>query len=137
MDRYDLWKDTILIMNTDHGFLLSEHDWWENGLFGMHGGHVNVTDGRYVDMRASATEDNAPLYQYTHMPTRMRSPSKPEEMRGMRVHQPFSFTKDCPVMQIDAHGRKRNVHQFGILLFDIDADPAQVQPLNDELSSAV
>ncbi len=27
-DKYDLWKDTLLIVNTDHGFLLGEHDWW-------------------------------------------------------------------------------------------------------------
>lgn len=27
-DRHDLWKDTLLIVNTDHGFLLGEHDWW-------------------------------------------------------------------------------------------------------------
>lgn len=25
-DRYDLWKDTALIVNTDHGFLLGEHN---------------------------------------------------------------------------------------------------------------
>lgn len=25
-DEYDLWKDTALIVNTDHGFLLGEHD---------------------------------------------------------------------------------------------------------------
>ncbi len=28
MDRYDLWKDTMLIVNTDHGYMLGEHDWW-------------------------------------------------------------------------------------------------------------
>lgn len=28
MDRYDMWKDTMLIVNTDHGFLLGEHEWW-------------------------------------------------------------------------------------------------------------
>ncbi|NLG50199.1 MAG: sulfatase [Chloroflexi bacterium] len=28
MDRYNLWDDTLLIVNTDHGFLLAEHDWW-------------------------------------------------------------------------------------------------------------
>jgi arylsulfatase A-like enzyme len=28
MDRLDLWKDTLLIVFTDHGFLLSEHDYW-------------------------------------------------------------------------------------------------------------
>lgn len=28
MDKYDMWKDTMLIVNTDHGFLLGEHLWW-------------------------------------------------------------------------------------------------------------
>lgn len=28
MDQYDMWKDTLLLINTDHGFLLGEHDWW-------------------------------------------------------------------------------------------------------------
>jgi arylsulfatase A-like enzyme len=28
MDELDLWRDTMLIVNTDHGFLLGEHDWW-------------------------------------------------------------------------------------------------------------
>lgn len=28
MDRYDLWKDTLLIVCTDHGYLLGEHGWW-------------------------------------------------------------------------------------------------------------
>lgn len=27
-DRLDLWKDTCLIVTTDHGFLLAEHEWW-------------------------------------------------------------------------------------------------------------
>lgn len=28
MDKHDLWKDTMVIVNTDHGFLLGEHDAW-------------------------------------------------------------------------------------------------------------
>lgn len=28
MDQYNLWDDTLLIVNTDHGFLLGEHGWW-------------------------------------------------------------------------------------------------------------
>lgn len=28
MDAHDMWGDTALILTTDHGFLLSEHDWW-------------------------------------------------------------------------------------------------------------
>lgn len=27
MDEYRMWEDTLLIVNTDHGFLLGEHDW--------------------------------------------------------------------------------------------------------------
>lgn len=32
MDEMDLWKDTLLIVNTDHGFMLGEHDWWGKGV---------------------------------------------------------------------------------------------------------
>ena len=31
-DRYHLWKDTMLIVNTDHGYLLGEHGWWSKGM---------------------------------------------------------------------------------------------------------
>jgi arylsulfatase A-like enzyme len=27
-DANDLWRDTCLVLTTDHGFLLGEHDWW-------------------------------------------------------------------------------------------------------------
>jgi arylsulfatase A-like enzyme len=27
-DEHDLWSDTAIILTTDHGFLLGEHDWW-------------------------------------------------------------------------------------------------------------
>ena len=28
MDEHDMWKDTMLIVCTDHGLLLGEHNWW-------------------------------------------------------------------------------------------------------------
>lgn len=31
MDAKDMWRDTMLIVGTDHGFLLSEHNWWGKG----------------------------------------------------------------------------------------------------------
>ncbi|MBR3358742.1 MAG: sulfatase [Solobacterium sp.] len=31
-DRYDLWNDTMLIVNTDHGYMLGEHGWWSKGM---------------------------------------------------------------------------------------------------------
>ena len=27
-DEYGLWEDTAIVLSTDHGFLLGEHDWW-------------------------------------------------------------------------------------------------------------
>jgi arylsulfatase A-like enzyme len=27
-DEHDLWANTALVLTTDHGFLLGEHDWW-------------------------------------------------------------------------------------------------------------
>jgi arylsulfatase A-like enzyme len=27
-DEHDLWKDTALVVSTDHGYLMGEHDWW-------------------------------------------------------------------------------------------------------------
>jgi hypothetical protein len=31
-DEYGLWADTALVVSTDHGFLLGEHDWWGKNL---------------------------------------------------------------------------------------------------------
>ena len=28
MDEHDMWDDTMLLVVTDHGFMLGEHDWW-------------------------------------------------------------------------------------------------------------
>ena len=36
MDEYDLWDDTLLIVNTDHGFLLGEHGWWGKGIMPLY-----------------------------------------------------------------------------------------------------
>jgi arylsulfatase A-like enzyme len=203
MDRYDMWKDTMLIVNTDHGYLLAEHEWWakctqpfynevahiplfiwdprsgkrgernsclvqtidfaptlleyfgvdipqdmlgktlkdviasnrpirEAALFGLHGAHVNITDGRYVYMRGPARPENGPVYDYTLMPTHMRKRFSVEEMRSAELVGPFSFTKGCPVLKTKScPWEDRNYHQFGTLLFDLEHDPRQEQPLDD------
>jgi arylsulfatase A-like enzyme len=41
-DEYDLWKDTMLIVNTDHGFLLGEHDWWGKAAMPAYGEIVHT-----------------------------------------------------------------------------------------------
>jgi hypothetical protein len=204
MDAHDLWDDTMLIVNTDHGFLLGEHDWWakcimpfydeiartplfvwdprvgqagqkrqslvqtidlaptlldffgqeipkdmqgrplrgvitddtpirQAGLFGIHGGHVNVTDGRYVYMRGPAREDNAPLNRYTVMPCHMTHTLSPKQLRYATLAEPFEFTKDCPLLKIPTGAwREDLLTKFGTILFDTQADPQQRTPLDDE-----
>jgi arylsulfatase A-like enzyme len=202
MDELGLWKDTMLIVNTDHGFLMGEHDLWakcampfyqevahtplfiwdprckkqgerrqslvqtidlpatlleyfgaplppdmqgvplratvasdapvrEAGLFGLHGAHVNVTDGRYVYMRAPQAEINGPIFNYTLMPTHMRKHFAPEEFEGVELAEPFSFTKGCKTLKTSANPRL-NPHDYGTLLFDLDKDPDQERPLHDD-----
>ena len=62
----------------------------EAALFGVHGGHVNVTDGRYVYMHACAEPSNQPLYDYTLMPMHMNAPfnqkSFPTSALPMSLH---------------------------------------------------
>ena len=206
MNAHEMWNDTMLIVCTDHGFLLGEHDWWakniqpwynenahtplfiwdprsqitaerrqslvqmidfpatlldyfdiplpaemegqplaqtiqndvpvrEAALFGSHGGHVNVTDGRYIYMRAPANPDNQPLYEYTLMPSHMRGLFTPEELRGAELAPPFSFSKGCPTLKLPARPWV-DAHPFGTLLFDLETDPGQERPLaNPEIES--
>ena len=32
MDEHSLWDDTVVILTTDHGFLLGEHEWWAKNI---------------------------------------------------------------------------------------------------------
>jgi len=206
MDRHHLWDDTMLIVGTDHGFLLGEHDWWgkwvppwydelihnplfiwdprfrvraesraalvqtidfgptlldyfnaprtpdmqgvpltgvisddtpvrEAGLFGMFGGMVNVTDGRYVYMRAPAGPDNTPLYEHTLMPTVVDRRADVEELRDMMLAEPFTFTKGVRTLKIPAVAvihRLAYTHGYGTMLFDLKTDPGQMRPLVDD-----
>jgi arylsulfatase A-like enzyme len=202
MDKNDMWKDTMLIVNTDHGYLLGEHGWWsksvmpvyeeiahtplfiwdpragirserrqsivqtvdmaptlldffgvplpanmdgrplketvqsdqpirETALFGYHGGHVNITDGKYVYMRAPISPKNEPLYEYTLMPTHMRQMFASEELQQIELQQPFEFTKGCQIMKIRAGEGFVNAFQFGSKLFDTEKDPEQKEEIEN------
>jgi hypothetical protein len=98
-------------------------------LFGTYGSHVNLTNGRYVYMRAPV-DDNQPLYEYTLMPTHIRWLFTPEELQTAELAGPFSFTKDCRVLRMNGHpwGNPRG---YGTLLFDLVADPGQMTPIDD------
>ncbi|SKB72008.1 Arylsulfatase A [Arthrobacter sp. 31Cvi3.1E] len=103
----------------------------EAGLFGSFGGHVSVTDGRYVYMRTSVSRDNQPLREFTLMPTHMNSRFSPSELRSATLVPPLPFTKDVPVLEVAGHAIG-NPFAFGCLLFDLEADPEQNNPLIDD-----
>lgn len=98
-------------------------------IFGIFGGHINVTDGRHVLMQAPV-DPEAPLYEYTLMPTRMKRPFTPQEMHGLEgLAEPFGFTKGCRTMKIAGSGWLPRFEDS--LLFDVEADPKQEKPLDD------
>jgi arylsulfatase A-like enzyme len=203
MDENDMWDDTMLIVNTDHGYLLGEHGWWAKNkppfyneialmplfiwdprtgvkserrnslvqtidlpptlleffgvpipqdvqgkplknviladepvrkaaLFGIHSGPVNCTDGRYIYMRASASVKNEPLYNYTLIPLLTHGPFRLKELQTMELAEPFSFTKGCKVLKIEA-GAWGDVDPelYETLLFDLQQDPGQQHPINN------
>ncbi|MFE5321634.1 sulfatase [Paenibacillus sp. NPDC056579] len=206
MDELDLWKDTMLIVNTDHGFLLGEHDQWAKcvqpfynevahtplfiwdprsqvrgerrsslvqmidiaptlleyfgldippdmtgqplgetittdlpvrdvALFGIHGGHVNCTDGRYVYMLGPAGEINGPLYNYTLMPTHMRSRFAVAELTDAELVEPFAFTKGLRTLKVHGSGAHRGI-DLRTRLFDLEKDLEQQAPFRDAETEA-
>ena len=103
----------------------------ETGLFGSYGGHVSVTDGRYVYMRACATPANAPLLEHTLMPTHMNARFTPAELADAELVGPLPFTQGAPVLRMPGVSFG-NPYLFGTLLFDLNLDPEQQQPLIDD-----
>ncbi len=230
-DELDLWRDTMLIVNTDHGYLLGEHGWWSKivmpcydeiahtplfiydprfpdtagqareeivqtidlpatlleffgldcpadmqgqpirkvieknrpirdyALYGIHGAHINIFDGRYVYMKAPVTEANRPLYEYTTMPMHMRNLFSVGELQRAEAlsGSAFPFLKGCPVWKIpkgngngerdfsdllingmDSEEAKHidnnsmvNAANFGDKLFDMEKDPHQETEIKD------
>lgn len=99
-------------------------------IFGSFGGHVNVTDGRYVYMRSNETEQPE-LHEYTLVPYRLSGAISAEEMADATLsEQSFSFTGDYPLLKVPvASPLQLEIGQH--LLFDVQADPEQVNPLDD------
>ena len=103
----------------------------EAALYGLHGGHVNATDGRYTYMRSAAAADNAPLYNYTLMASHMRYLFTVEELKSTELQAPFAFTKGCPTMKIEKAAHPWQFPEFETRLYDLETDPRQEKPLQD------
>jgi len=108
----------------------------EAALFGTFGGHVNVTDGRYVYMRAPTGATNGPLYNYTLMATHMRRCFSPAELQAAELSPPFAFTKGCPLLKTPGAPFMQDPCTLGTLLFDLQEDPGQEHPIQDPIVEA-
>ncbi len=91
-------------------------------IFGMHGAHVNITDGRHVYMRAPQNPENKPLFQYTLMPTHIRSMFAVNDFVDLQVGGPFTFTKGAQTMKIENGSWIARDRQFDTILWDTAAD---------------
>lgn len=115
-------------------------------LFGQHGAHISITDGRYVYMRApepqyrstlewgkpeSREVDEAGPFNYTLMPTHMRGRFSVEELSNITLAEPFSFTKGLSTMRVPAPSRGL-LDDYETMLFDLKNDPGQTNPIRDE-----
>lgn len=76
MDKYGLWRDTMLIINTDHGFLLGEHGW------------LGKNTGPYYNEIA-----NIPLFIYD-----------PRNERNTDISNDLVQTVDLPATILDLFG---------------------------------
>lgn len=207
MDQYNMWDDTMLIVNTDHGFLLGEHDYlgknfWpmhqevihtpfyihvphkpvgrrqalcqtidiaptlldyfqlpmpdnmegksllpvveedkvihDYALFGVHGGHVNITDGQYVFMKASHDETNQPYVECTLMPTQMRGFFNEDTLNTMELVSGDKLSHGISYLKMKGNTYMKS-HMFGDLLFDIRENEIQIndQAIQDRLQNAM
>jgi arylsulfatase A-like enzyme len=110
------------------------------GIFGMFGGPIGATDGRYTYYLYPQDLYGPGLHEYTLMPMHLSSLFSASEMKTAAMHPPFDFTKGMPVMRIDAlkdarripmHDDKQFDPDFGTTLYDLAADPRQLKPFRD------
>lgn len=106
-------------------------------LYGIFGGAINATDGRYTYFRYPADMDAAPLFEYTLMPAHNRSLFTIEELSPATLHHHFDFTRAAPVLRLPARAdARRSPRQGGFadartVLYDLTTDPRQMSPLDN------
>jgi len=211
MDAHNLWHDTAVVLSTDHGFMLGEHDWWAKNrqpfyqeiahipliiyhpdfadrggerrqaltqttdimptllhlhgaetppgldgrslvpvlaqdqevhaavIYGLFGAATNVTDGRYTYFRYPDNMATQELWEYTLMPTHLKSFFKAKEFENASLERSFSFLRGYPVLKLPARrDAQRPPGQGGppmdarTVLYDLAVDPQQLSPIDDD-----
>ena len=110
------------------------------GIFGMFGGPIGATDGRYTYYLYPEDLYAPGLYEYTLMPMHLHTLFSGAEMRTAKLAEPFDFTKQMPLLRIDALKDARRIPMqdgkkfdpgVGTTLYDLATDPKQMRPFRD------
>lgn len=100
MDGYDLWKDTMLIVNTDHGFLLGEHRQWAKCHCPFYAEVSHIPLFIWDPRCAVAGQTRKSLVQTIDLPATLLEyfgQPIPENMQGYPLRNTIS--EDCPVRE--------------------------------------
>ena len=104
----------------------------EAALFGYHGSHVNLVAGRHAYYRGGDGE--TAVNSYTMNPQQMRRRAGLDALRAAELDEPLADSRGVRPLRVPAGVTKPNHRRT--LLFDLAADPAQDQPLDDSASEA-
>lgn len=98
MDRYQLWEDTMLIVNTDHGYLLGEHEWWSKNVMPVYNEIANIPLFIYDPRSRIMGESREALTQTIDIPATLLDffgIPLPPDMQGVPLGQ--TIHHDAPV----------------------------------------
>ena len=91
LDAHDMWDDTALVLTTDHGFLLGEHDWWGKGQMPIYDeiAHIPLFFHHPDFAHLAGTKCNALTQNIDLMPTflELHGVEVPKEVQGISLMQ--------------------------------------------------
>lgn len=112
-------------------------------LFGQFGAALNFTDGRYSYFRYPLEEHKDDVFQYTLMPTHMRSFFEGIEFKDAEVVDDLAYARGFPLwrLRMRPEAKANMVRRYPLLdahdaLYDLKADPFQKKPLTDPVIAA-
>lgn len=112
------------------GVIMNDEEVRKYALFGYFGNQMNVTDGKYVYMM-NAVNSGEQLYEYTLMPCLINR-RMGQELEYAVLSKPFSFSKRMPLLKIPSASYAYDItSKYGSMLYDLEADPEQKEPISD------
>lgn len=87
-DEHNLWEDTMLMVCTDHGFLLGEHDWWGKNIMPVYNEIANTPFYLWDPRYKVKNEQNNALAQTIDIPATLLDffgVEKPTSMHGKSI----------------------------------------------------